>query len=82
MYLCVLKAIELLGTGKKKVKSKVGSSHGMTEGKNRRLANEACPVKSKVPIEIVIQRKVKKADESVWEQLQSTLEDFRDVFPD
>lgn len=82
MYLCVLKATELLDTGKKKAKSKAGAIHGMTEGEKRRMSKETDPVKDVVPIETVIHEKVEEADESIREQLQAVLDDFRDVFSD
>jgi hypothetical protein len=82
MFLCVLKATDFPEHGRKRPRSKAGAAKGMTEGERRRMSKETGPVTEEVPIETVIQQKVDEADESVREQLKSTLEEFKDVFPD
>ena len=54
----------------------------MTEGEKRRLSKETGPVTKEVPVETVIKQHVEGADVSVREQLQQTLTEFKDVFPD
>ena len=82
MYLCVLRATELPNKPKKKPKSKAGAAKGMTEGEKRRMSKETGPITKEIPIPEVIRMKVSEADESIREQLQETLEEYRDVFPD
>ena len=70
MYLCVLRATELLVEKKRKrPRSKAGAAHGMTEGEKRRISKETGPVTQDVPVETVIHEKVQEADDLVREQL-------------
>ena len=83
MYLCVLRATEFPKKKKKWPRSKVGATRGMTEGEKRKIASkETGPVTQDVPVETVIEQHVQNADDSVREQLQQTLQEFKDVFPD
>ena len=70
MYLCVLRATEFPHEKKKRPRSKVGATRGMTEGKKRKIAKETGPVTQDVPVETVIAQHVQNADDSVREQLQ------------
>ena len=54
----------------------------MTEGEKRKMSKETGPVTQDVPVETVIEQHVQNADDSVREQLQQTLQEFKDVFPD
>mgnify|MGYP007058675602 CR=1 FL=1 len=79
MYLCVLRATEFPHEKKKRPRSKVGATHGMTEGEKRKIAKETGPVTQDVPVETVIEQHVQNADDSVREQLQQTLQEFKEI---
>ena len=58
MYLCVLKATEFPIEKKKRPRSKVGATRGMTEGEKRKLSKETGPVTQDVPVETVTEQHV------------------------
>ena len=81
MFLCVIKANTDPKTCWTKSRSKAGAAKGLTEGEKRRIAKETGPITKEVPIDETIKNKVAEADQSVREQLQQTLKEFKDVFP-
>ena len=52
------------------------------KGEKWRIAKETGPITKDTPIIEVIKNKVEEADPAVRKQLQQTLEEYRDVFPD
>ena len=82
MFLCVVRATQEPGPKGKRRRSRAGAAKGMTEGEKRKLSKETGPVVKEVSITDTIRSKVAEADAAVREQLQATLEEYRDVFPD
>ena len=68
MFLGMIRAIESQKPEKKsksKSKSRAGATHGMTEGKKRRLLKETGPVKEDLPVIEVMKMKIAEVDSSV-----------------
>ena len=79
--MCVLRATELPIKKKKGPRSKVGAARGMAEGEKAKLSKEIGPVTQEILVETVIEQHVQNANASIREQLQQTLQEFKDVFP-
>ena len=82
IFLCLLRPTELPRDKRGKSKVKVGATKGRTEGEKYRLMKETGPVKTEVPIEEVIKKKVQEADPAVQEELKGILEEYKEVFLD
>ena len=81
MFLCIIRANINELPKKRKSKAKCKTAKGQTEGERRRISKETGPVKQDVPVEDVIKKKVLEADSDVREDLEATLKEFKDVFP-